>query len=188
MAFILSGFIVFGKGFIEIWAGYAYSESYIITLIFFVALFIPLIQNTGVSILQARNQMKFRSLLYLVISLVSLAFQVILAKRMGAVGCAISIGGALVLGQGLVMNIYYSVKQHLDIRHFWNQILRMILGPVVLTVVGIISCMYLNYTRPLVLIGGIIMFTALYAIVCWQFSMNKYERSLLAPLLKLGRK
>ncbi|MDE6095206.1 MAG: oligosaccharide flippase family protein, partial [Muribaculaceae bacterium] len=43
MTFILSGFIVFGQGFIDIWAGDGYSVSYVIALIFFVALFIPLI-------------------------------------------------------------------------------------------------------------------------------------------------
>ena len=43
MLFILSGFIVFGKSFIILWAGSGYLDSYYITLIFFVALFVPLI-------------------------------------------------------------------------------------------------------------------------------------------------
>ena len=63
MSLILFGFVVFGKSFILLWAGKDYVEAYPITLLFFVALIIPLIQNLGITILQARNQMKFRSIL-----------------------------------------------------------------------------------------------------------------------------
>ena len=79
MALVLSGFFLFGKQFIQFWAGDGYEDAYIIALLFFVPLTVPLIQNLGITILQARNQMKFRSLLYLVISLVSLGAQIPLA-------------------------------------------------------------------------------------------------------------
>ena len=59
MSFILFAFIVFGKRFIELWAGEEYIEAYYMTFAFFLALYIPLIQNLGITILQARNQMKF---------------------------------------------------------------------------------------------------------------------------------
>lgn len=188
MSFILAGFIVFGKGFIYLWAGSDYSTSYVITLIFFIALFIPLIQNTGITILQARNQMRFRSLLYLTISLVSLGCQIILAKSLGALGCAIAIGGALVLGQGLIMNIYYSVKQKIDIIGFWSQILKMMLAPTLLTLIGLWSSYYFDYNNPVSLILGIVIFSLTYTFLCWQFMMNQYERDLLfKPIRKLIR-
>lgn len=185
MLFILSGFIVFGKSFIELWAGRDYEESFYITLIFFVALFVPLIQNTGITILQARNQMKFRSLLYLCISLLSLAFQIVLSKTMGALGCALAIGGALILGQGIIMNFYYSIKQHLEITKFWVQIIKISLIPVVLTFLGLVSSRFLNYTTPGSLILGILVFSVLFVVSVW-FSMNRYEKNLiLSPLRRL---
>ena len=81
MSFILSAFIVFGKQFIYLWAGEGYEDAYYLSLMFFVPLTIPLIQNLGISILQARNQMKFRSLLYVVIALASLGLSILLAKQ-----------------------------------------------------------------------------------------------------------
>lgn len=136
LALILSGFIVFGQSFINLWAGQDYSYAYIITLIFFVSLLIPLIQNTGIVILQARNQMKFRSLLYLGISAVSLVFQILLTKKYGILGCSIAIGGALILGQGLIMNIYYAKKQSIAIVTFWRKIIKASIVPVVFTILG----------------------------------------------------
>ena len=133
MALVLSGFIVFGRQFIVLWAGAGYEDAYIICLLFFFSLLIPMIQNLGITILQARNQMKFRSLLYIFIAMAALAFQIVLARRYGGVGCAIAVSGALLLGQGLIMNIYYSKRQGIDIGRFWKEIFRMSVIPIAVT-------------------------------------------------------
>jgi len=186
IAFILSGFIVFGQSFIDLWAGDGYSDSYIIAVMFFAALFIPLIQNTGITILQARNRMKFRSLLYLCISVVSLALQIILARTHGAVGCALATCAALLTGQGLIMNIYYHRRQHIDILKFWRQIARTMLVPAVMTVTGLVAARYIDLSRPPALIAGIMAFSAVYIPLIWRFGMNDYERRLIAdPLNRL---
>ena len=76
MAFILTGFIVFGKSFICLWAGEDYMDAYWIALCFFIPLIVPYIQNLGITILQARNQMKFRSLLYVIKAVSRLAISI----------------------------------------------------------------------------------------------------------------
>lgn len=184
MGFILAGFVVFGKGFIHLWAGQGYSESYIITIIFFASLIIPLIQNTGIVILQARNQMKFRSLLYLAISLTSLVFQIYLSRKYGATGCALSIGGALLIGQGVIMNIYYNKKQHIDIPLFWHEILKISIIPTILMLIGIFTWNISDYTNPLQLILGMFTFTLAYMFLLWNFGMNTYEKQLFITPLK----
>ncbi|MBQ0069613.1 MAG: oligosaccharide flippase family protein, partial [Bacteroidales bacterium] len=99
MSLILSGFIVFGHQFIMFWAGKEYEETFYITLLLFCVLFIPLIQNIGITVLQARNQMKFRSIVYFINAVASLLFQIPLAKFYGGIGCAIAISVALIIGQ-----------------------------------------------------------------------------------------
>lgn len=189
LGLILSGFIVFGRQFIDIWAGKDYSESYVITVIFFVALLIPLIQNTGIVILQARNQMRFRSLLYLGISAVSLIFQYELSKSYGALGCAIAIGAALVLGQGVIMNIYYARQQHIDIAGFWKQIIRQSLIPLVFTGLGLFV-MYRIEINNFVLLGAIMcIYVGLYILCIWNVGMNKYEKDLIKiPIKRISSK
>ena len=183
MTFILSGFIVFGQGFIDIWAGDGYSVSYVIALIFFVALFIPLIQNTGITILQARNQMKFRSLLYLVISIVSLAFQIWFAKVWGELGCALAIGIALIIGQGIIMNFHYHHKQKIDIRKFWSEITKMMVAPILLTGFWLLVSYKVNFSDPVILTTGIAIFSLMFITITWKFSMNNYERQLVGKPL-----
>ena len=189
MAFTLAGFIVFGDGFIHLWAGSEYQGSYLITCIFFAALFVPLIQNTGITILQARNQMKFRSLLYLAISAVSLLLQIMLSHRWGTLGCAVAIGGALITGQGIIMNIYYARSQHIDILGFWSEIGRMLIVPTAFTIAGLISTRYFDYHNIMVLIAGVLIFSLLYIPAFWVFGMNASERHTIgAPLRALINK
>lgn len=186
MSYILTGFIIFGSGFIRLWAGADYSESFIVALIFFFTLYVPLIQNLGITILQARNQMKFRSLLYVSIAAVSLVFQILLSKKYGAIGCAIAIGGALILGQGIVMNIYYYIKQRIDIPSFWGQNLRQLIGPALLAIIGLQTTRYFDYSNLTNLCLGIIIFTLVYIPLIWFFSMNSYEREIASsPFKKL---
>lgn len=189
MSIILCGFIVFGRQFISLWAGSGYEDAYVICILFFVSLLIPLIQNLGITILQARNQMKFRSLLYIVIALVALVFQIVLAKQFGGIGCAIAIAGALLLGQGLIMNIYYSKKQGINIRKFWKEILQMSIVPIVLTIASIfaISNYDINSWGELAL--AILIFCSVYIPLFWLFSMNKYERDLIkVPIQRITQK
>ena len=189
MQLILSGFIVFGQSFIYLWAGVDYSDSYSIALIFFLALYIPLIQNTGVTILQARNQQKFRCLVYVAIAVVSLGFQIWFAKVWGAVGVASAIGGALLLGAGLVINIYYAKVQQINILGFWHEILKMSLVPVILTVIGLIALNYVELTSWIRLAMGIVLYMAIYISMIWRLSMNADERRLIgAPIKSITNK
>jgi len=189
MILVLTGFFLFGRQFIRIWAGEGYDDAYTISMLFFVPLTVPLIQNLGITILQARNQMKFRSLLYLVISLVSLGAQIPLAKYYGGIGCACAIAGALVLGQIIVMNVYYQRVQKLDIVHFWIEIAKMSVVPVVLTVAAYVILHHFALDSVIKLVVGIGAYLVVYLPLFYVFSMNAYERDLISrPIKKIFRR
>lgn len=189
MAFILTGFILFGHQFILLWAGDDYNDTYIIALFFFIPLTIPLIQNIGITILQARNQIKFRALLYLTIAVLSLVGQLLLVEKYGGIGCAAAIGCSLVIGHIIIMNIYYFKKQHIDIPKFWIEIGKMSVTPFILGGITYLILAYVELNTALRLSIGICLFTTVYIPLFWMMSMNNYERDLLyQPLKKLRAK
>lgn len=179
MAFVLSGFIVFGRRFIILWAGIEYVDAYVICVLFFTSLLIPLIQNIGITILQARNQMRFRSLLYIVIAFIALGLQIIFAKKWGGLGCAVAVAGALLLGQGFIMNVYYSRKQGLDIYRFWKEIAKMSFIPLMMIFISILSLKYIIIDSWLDLIIAMFCFSLIYIPLFYLTSMNRYERDLI---------
>ena len=179
LAYILSGFIIFGRQFIELWAGAGYTDAYIISLLFFIPLTVPLIQNLGITILQARNEMKFRSVLYIIIALVSLAMQIVLTRFFGGIGCAMGVSGALVVGQILIMNVYYQRRQDLDIKTFWKEISKMSIIPIVLIFSSMLVIRHffaLDSWGKLIL--GIAAFSLVYIPLFFRFSMTDDERNL----------
>ena len=179
LAYILSGFIIFGRQFIELWAGAGYSDAYIISLLFFIPLTVPLIQNLGITILQARNEMKFRSVLYIIIALVSLVMQIVLTRYFGGIGCAMGVSGALVVGQILIMNVYYRRRQDLDIKTFWKEISKMSIIPIVLIFSSMLVIRHffaLDSWGKLIL--GIAAFSLVYIPLFFRFSMTDEERNL----------
>lgn len=179
LAYILSGFIIFGRQFIELWAGSGYSDAYIISLLFFIPLTVPLIQNLGITILQARNEMKFRSVLYIIIALVSLAMQIVLTGFFGGIGCAMGVSGALVVGQILIMNVYYRRRQDLDIMTFWKEISKMSIIPIVLIFSSMLVIRHffaLDSWGKLIL--GIAAYSLVYIPLFFRFSMTDEERNL----------
>ena len=191
MSFILSAFIVFGKSFILLWAGDGYEDAYFICLMFFVPLTIPLIQNLGITILQARNQMKFRSLSYIVIAFASLGLSLLLAKPYGGYGCAFATSTALLLGQGVIMNIYYQRRQHLDIMKFWREIAKMSIVPSCFVIVGSLVTESHFFTNPsfVKFVGVSSLFSICYIVTFGIFSMNSEERNLFVkPLISLMKK
>ena len=186
MAFILSGFVVFGHDFIRLWAGAAYEDAYFMALLFFIALTVPMIQNLGVTILQARNQMKFRALSYLGIGVFSFLFQLLLSKHYGAIGCTWAIIGALLVGQGVVMNLYYHFRQGLDIIAFWKEIAKMSVVPVLMCVMAKWLLEYYPLDSWKSLGTGIVIFVAVYVPLYFRFTMNQYEFNLfMAPVRRL---
>lgn len=180
ISYLLVVFILFGKQFVSIWAGDGYAQVYYITLILVIPASVPLIQNMGIVILQARNQMRFRSLVYIVIAGISVLISFLLAKEYSGIGCACAISFALILGQGVIMNIYYYKIQHIDIIQFWFEVFKMSFVPFISLVFGIYILKYISIGSIFDLMTSGCVFTFFYISLTWMFSMNSYERNLIA--------
>ena len=182
---ILCGFILFGQKFILLWAGSDYVDAYWMTLLLFIPSAIPLIQSLGIVILQARNKMRFRSLSFLFISIVCMIASIPLAKLYGGIGFAFGTSMSIILAQGIVINIYYKRKIHLDIYRFFIQIARMSIAPVLLTMVWWFGLHYVQFIDSIFnLILWTVLFGMTYIIVSYYSSMNNYERELILSVTK----
>lgn len=184
LGLISSGFVLFGKDFIALWVGKEYVEAYRIALWIMIPLTVPLIQSIGVSIMQAKNMHQFRSVVYLIIAFLNLGMSIFLVKKYGAIGCAIATGISFILGQIIIMNIYYKVVVGLDIIRFWKNIFKMSIPIGITMLFGIILNTYLNNVDYLNFIIKTGIYTILYSILIWIMALNDYEKSQI-PILKL---
>lgn len=184
IALIVSGFTVFGPSFIKLWAGPGYSGAYWIAIMTMFPLCIPLIQNMGLTIVIAQNKHQFRSIVYLIIAVANVIMTYISVPYFGIYGAAACSCIAYVIGQGIIMNIYYYKVTGLDIPLFWRNIFKMAIVPIIMT--G--ACLFLNDFITInswkIFLCGVVVFTLIYAILMYLFSFNQYERALFGGILK----
>lgn len=187
MGLIISGFVLYGREFINIlWVGPEYDQSYLIACILMIPVTIPLIQNVGLNILQAKNLYKFRVIVLLIFAVFNVIISIILSQIYGAVGAAIGTAISVIGGQIIFMNFFYHKKVGIDIVAFWKNILRMSIPIIICILVAIILKNIFVITTAYSLIAQILIYTLIYSIVMWKFSMNNYEKGLIKrPLKKL---
>lgn len=182
---LLCSFFIFGKEFIELWAGKNFQDAYWITLIIICPFTIDLIQNLGLSILKAQNRYGFRAFVYFCVGTLNLLLVVIVAKDYGGIGCATVTGSMMFIGNGFVMNYYYWKYIGLDIKNFWKNIAYISISLLLSLAIGEGINFALNCEKNIVLFMlKIIIFTVLYIAVMYKFAMNNYERELAESCLK----
>ena len=156
LSLVCTGIIFFGKPFIYFWAGPGYDDAYIIVLLLIIPGMVPLTQNLGIEMCQ----------------------------YLGAIGCAIGTAVAVALANGLVMNIFYQRRLNIDVTVFWKNIGRMTLGLLPPAACGVLMMLFVNlYSIPM-LLGGIIIYTAIYCASVWLLSMNGYEKALVGGMVR----
>ena len=189
LGLISSGFIVFGNEFIYFWLGKGYTEVYKIALWIMIPLTIPLIQNTGIAIMQARNQHQFRSVVYFFIAILNIVVSILLVKNYGAIGCAIATGISFTLGNIIIINIYYWKKVDIDIPLFWVNIFKMSIPVVITMTIGHVLNHFINEYRIITFILKGSMYVVIYTILMWLKGMNKEEKiEILNPIRKIFRR
>lgn len=186
MAYILFGFILVGQDFVNIWAGKDYSNVYHIVLILIIPVTVPLIQNIGISLLQAQNRHKFRSVIYTLIAVLNIIISIPLAKMYGGIGSALGTSIAIILGNIIIMNIYYYRKIHIDIPRFWKEIFLMTVPVIMAFICGFVINSFIRGIGYSYIIIKAIIFTIFYIPLMWFMGMNKYEKELFAfPIKKI---
>lgn len=184
LVLVASGLIFFGKPFIRFWAGEGYGDAYYVVLLLTVPATVPLIQNVGIEIQRAENKHKFRSIVYLLMALVNLGISMIFCQWWGAIGSALGTAISLVFANGVLINIYYQKKCNIDVISFWKSILRMFKGFVVPIIVGVLIMMFVKFNSLIQLTCWIVLYSAVYCVNIWTFSMNDYERGLVTKPIK----
>lgn len=184
LALVASGVIFFGKPFIlNIWAGEGYRDSYYIAILLIVPATIALTQNLGIEIQRAENKHQFRSIAYFFMALVNLGLSIYLCQIYGAIGSAIGTAISLIVANGLVMNIFYYKKCHINVITFWKNILSISKGLVLPITFGIVINFSFDLNRRPIFLFGILLYVIVYSFSMWLFGMNEYEKGLIKKVV-----
>lgn len=185
---VLGAFGLFGRRFLRLWIGAQYQQAYFVALALMLPATIPLVQNVCLSILNAKLKQMFRSGVLTAMAALNVLVSVGLVKRMGYWGAAIGTALALLLGNGLVMNLYYARVLRLNVARMLRELFSGILPA------GLVSCL-LSVPLTLLpgdtvpnLLGGCLGFVLIYGSALWKIGLNPEEKNWLLARLFHGRK
>lgn len=116
--YILGGFVVLGQDFVLLWVGETYRESWLVALLIMIAFVMPISQGYGHAILEAKKQMRFKSLSSLIFTLIGLLVGGYLSQFYGLKGIIYGIFGGLFALQ-IVVLFYYHFKIGLDMEKYF---------------------------------------------------------------------
>ncbi|MGN0990325.1 MAG: oligosaccharide flippase family protein [Candidatus Ventricola sp.] len=183
VSLILSGYIVFGQRFIGLWAGAGYEDAYYVALLTMIPLAVPLIQGVAFSTIVAQNKHQFRSVLYMVIAVINVVSTYLVIPRFGIIGAASCTAIAFIVGNGIIMNGYYSFKIGLDIKGFWKNIGKISVVPLLMIIAGYyIVNVKLNIAGMVPFLAGVVLYSVIFVGLSWFFSMNSYEKNLFSGI------
>ena len=185
LGLLTGGFIVFGKYFIvHIFAGEGYEEAYIVALFLVIPILIPLIQNVGIEMQRAINKHQFRSIIYMIIAISNVAISIPLAGKWGAVGAAMGTAFSLLIGNGLIMNIFYHKVLHINMKYFWKEILKTWKGFLIPTILSLLITRCVAFDNMRIFLINAVIFTVVYCVSILIFSCNVEEKKLIFSMIK----
>ncbi len=181
---VLSGFFLYGREFITIWAGQEYGEAYKIALIVMIPFTVDICQNIGLTILQVMDKYTFRAKMYFIAALLNVVLTIIMTIKWGSLGAAFSTAISMAITSGLCMNLYYAKKIGLQIAAFWHNILTILAKFLPVIVVGMITESILPQHIGVVgLAIKIILYTMMYGLVAFGWVMNGEEKDIFKGML-----
>ena len=185
LGLLTGGFIVFGKYFIvHIFAGEGYEEAYIVALFLVIPILIPLIQNVGIEMQRAINKHQFRSIIYMIIAISNVVISIPLADKWGAVGAAMGTAFSLLIGNGLIMNIFYHKVLHINMKYFWKEILKTWKGFLIPTILALLITRCVAFDNMRIFLINAVIFTVVYCVSILTFSCNVEEKKLIFSMIK----
>lgn len=186
LLFILGGFILYGKQFIQLWLGETYILSWKIALFIMIVITIPLTQSFANSILEASKKIKFKA----IIALCAITFGMILGgflvKSYGAIGMIFGILLGRFLSE-LALNIYYIKTIKLDVFKFIKKVfIKNILVFFIVLVVGFIVDKipgegWTNFGCKIFIYG--ITFLSIF----YSLAMRKEEKLMIEKIIRIKR-
>ncbi len=185
------GFAVLGQDFLRLWVGDSIGEGvwtvWVGALVIQIPLLVPLTQNVGFSILQAKSIHRGNTINMFYTSVLCVVSGYLLTVHCGVLGMLIGTGAAFFLGQGVLLNLYYHRRAGLNIPRFFRETYRPAILPAVFLLLAGWGWTQIwsvkNWMDFFVAAGG---YGALCAVVLFVCYLNKEEKTMfLDPLKRL---
>lgn len=187
LLYVFGGFILVGKGFVHFWAGPTYNDAYLFAVLMMFGLTLILSQGFGNNLLEARNKLKFRGILMIVVTICGVVLGAILAQKHQGLGMIIGTVIFMLL-ERLIMTWYYSSQLDLQMFRYYKEIAPLFLVSLIIIVVTNYFSQFVPEYSIKYLIIKAISYTIIYASLFWFILTNDEKMLVNNSILKIKNK
>lgn len=181
----LFGFIACGRLFISVWVGEEQNIVWLLAIILLSATLLPLVENTALAIIRAKNKILFRtiavligtvfnfSLTFAVVSIFEIDYQIKLL--LACVGTATSLIGANVIAMNLYYKKVFGFRPIFIFKSIFSRTIVCLIPPLILTslIVLLLDTSWLSF------IFSALLFILVYAICLYFYALNDEEQNII---------
>ncbi len=184
---LLFGFFAVGRQFISVFYGAGKVEAWIYTLIILVPMFVNMTDAINISVLDVTNRRLARSLVLLGTTIMNIVLTVLFLRVWGIIGAVTATALSLIIGNIIIMNLYYQKKLHIKVLLLFREAYRGLLpfqmaaGIAVFFLAGAIKS-----PLPSLLIGGLSYLVFSFGMI-YLFGLNEDETARVKAFLKKRR-
>ena len=182
MLYAYGAFFILGESFIINWIGETYKNSYWIALLIMTTYILHLSQGYLHAILDAKKILKFKTLSFLIASVLGTIIGGLLSYRYGELGMITGVSFALCILYWIVMNIYYYNILKIDIKKVLFKFSTYFIIAIVVIIISIIIMMNISISEDW---GGLIVKGVIYStIFVLLMSIKKSNRLLIKKIIE----
>ena len=177
----LSGFALFGKNFMTCWVGNRIGNdadtAWLIALIIMIPSTVTASNGVCSSILDAKEKRMIKSAILVFVAALNIILTFFLIKSIGIIGAPLATSIAIILGNILMLNIYFIKTLKINIIRMYRLIFKGTLPCLLLTS---LICFFIKNMLSygwLTLIIEVVCFIGLYAFFMLLFGFNKEEKN-----------
>lgn len=173
----LTGFIVLGKTFVNLWLGNGYEDVYIIVLILMLPSLLELCVNVCLSILRAQNRLVFRTMILLLTTVLNIIISLVGTYFWNYYAAAVGTAFSYFVGSVIIMNIYYYKIYKINMIKMYKNIFGKIWICLILSGIACFAATLLFENLLAKMLLGVAAFAVVYLGTLWAFGLNKEEKA-----------
>ena len=181
---VLCGFTVAGRQFIEMFYGNDYIVAWYVAIIIMLPMMINMSSGILINVLDALNKRMVRSYALFFTTVANIVLTVILIDIWGIIGACVATAVCTLVGQVMIMSIYYAKKLNIKIMHLYYRAYSGILIPqLVATVIAFLVGNLIHSTLLSFALGGC-CYLCIFGVLYVKFGMQSEEKRKLVSMIK----
>ena len=186
LSIIFMVFLVFGKEFLNLWAGNENQDAYYVAIFIMFPMMFSFTQSIGTQILWAKNKALSQAILKIIVAVINIGLTIVLIKWNPLFGAAIGTGIALLVGDVVVMNIVFMKYIQISMLQYYKYLFR-----------GIFPCLAISLLCGLLLklitpgslgwsgfLINCFVMSVIYLLAMIIFGLNTSEKKMLVGMFK----